>query len=115
MSKIISPEFMMTDQNEEMKAKLNAETGKLVWQELEKHYARGVVVKVSTDLDLIEVAICFAEDNKESIEKWLTSGELERAMEEDAVRWGKDEPLFWAVVVAPWILAQEIETPDSLH
>ena len=105
----------MSDQNEEMKEKLNAETGKLVWQELEKHYARGVVVKVSSDLDLVEVAVCFAEDNKDPIEKWLTSGELERAMEDDARRWGEEDPLFWAVVVAPWVLVQEIETPDALH
>ncbi len=105
----------MSDKNEDMKEKLNAETGKLVWGELEKHYARGVVVKVSSDLDLVEVAICFAEDNKEPIERWLTSGELERAMEEDARRWGEEAPLFWAVVVAPWVLAQEIEMPDALH
>lgn len=115
MSRIISLEIMMSDQNEEMKTKLNAETGKLVWQELEKHYARGVVIKVSPDLDLIEVAACFAEDNKEPIEVWLTSGELERAIDEDARRWHKEDPLFWAIVVAPWVLAQEIETPDALH
>ncbi len=69
MSRIISPEFMMTDQNEEMKTKLNAETGKLVWQELERHYAPGAVIKASSDLHLVEEAICFAEDNTEPIER----------------------------------------------
>lgn len=105
----------MSDQKEEMKVKLNAETGKLVWKELEPHYARGAVIKVSADLDLIEVAMCFAEDEKEAIERWLTSGELSRAEQDDARRWSEEDPLFWAVVVAPWVLAQEIETPESLH
>ena len=105
----------MMDQNEELKEKLNAETGKLVWKELEPHYARGVVVKVISGLDLVEVAICFVEDNKEPIERWLTSGELERAIAEDARRWSDEDPLFWAMVVAPWILVQEIELPDALH
>lgn len=105
----------MTDQQEELKAKLNAESGKLVWKELEKHYARGVVVKVTQDLDLIDVALCFAEDNKEPIERWLTSGELEKVMEDDARRWNEEDPLFWSVVVAPWVLVQEVETPDLLH
>lgn len=105
----------MTDQNEELKAQLNAESGKLVWKELEKHYARGVVVKVAQDLDLIEVAICFAEDNKEPIERWLTSGELEKVTEDDARRWNEEDPLFWSVVVAPWVLVQVAETPDALH
>lgn len=105
----------MTDQKEELQPNLNAETGKVVWQELERHYARGVVIKVSIDLDLVEVATCFVEDNKEPIERWLTSGELERAEDEDAKRWSNEEPVFWAVVVAPWVLVQEIETPDAVH
>ncbi len=111
----------MTDQNQQvdpeidMKDKLNAETGKVVWKELERHYARGVLIKVEQGLDLVEVAMSFAEDNKESVERWLTSGEVERVMEEDARRWNEEDPLFWATVVAPWVLVQEVEVPDSLH
>ncbi len=103
--------------SETLRAKLNGETGKLVWQELEKHYARGVVVKVSDQLDLVDVALQFAEDNKEPIERWLTSGELARAMTEDAERWVDEDPLFWAVVVAPWVLVQEMPSNDgeTLH
>lgn len=102
----------MTETNEELRAKMNAETGKLVWQELQPHYARGVVVKVSKDLDLVETAVSFVEDNKQQIERWLTSGDLERAMEDDAKRWVEQDSVFWAVVVAPWVLVQEKESPD---
>lgn len=107
----------MTEKTEELRAKLNAETGKLIWPELEPHYARGVVVKIAGDLDLVDVALKFAQDNKDAIKRWLTSGEIERAMEQDAKRWGKKDPLFWAVVVAPWVLVQEVEEipPGKLH
>jgi len=105
----------MADQKEELKVKLNAETGKLVWKELEPHYARGAVIKVSVNLDLVEVAICFAEDDKEVIERWLTSGELARMDQEDAQRCNEEDLLFWAVVVAPWVLVQEIQIPEALH
>ena len=103
--------------NETLRAKLNGETGKIVWKELEKHYARGVVVVVDKNLDLVEVALQFAEDNKDPIEKWLTSGEVARAMAEDAKRWVETDPVFWAVVVAPWVLVQEKEEvpPEELH
>ena len=105
----------MTDENISTKEKMNGETGKVEWKELERHYARGVIVKVSPEVDLVEVAACFVDDDKEAIERWLTSGELERAMDEDAKRWTEEDPVFWAVVVAPWVLIQEVETPDSLH
>lgn len=43
----------MTGSVDILRAKLNAETGKLVWNELERHFARGVVIKVAGDLDLL--------------------------------------------------------------
>lgn len=105
----------MTDQKDEMNPDMNSETGKVEWKELERHYARGVIIKVSANIDLVEVATCFIEDNKDPIERWLTSGDLERALDKDAQRWSDEDPLFWAVVVAPWVLVQEIETPDAVH
>ena len=36
-------------------------------------------------------------------------GALHRAMDEDAIRWETEKSEFWAVVVAPWVLVQEIK------
>jgi len=99
---------------------LKNETGKLTWKELERHFARGVVIKVAIELDLVTIAAAFAEDNKAQVEDWLASGEITRANEDDARRWnaatntGKnndknnDNLAFWAIVSAPWVLIQEI-------
>jgi len=63
---------------EELRAQLNAETGKLAWKELERHFARGVVIRVAADLDLVEVATAFVRDDKPAVERWLTEGRVAR-------------------------------------
>ena len=45
----------MTD--DELRAHLHGETGKLPWVDLQKHFARGVVFKVEVGLDIIDVAM----------------------------------------------------------
>jgi hypothetical protein len=98
--------------SDELRAQLNAETGKLSWKELERHFARGVVIEVSGELDLVEVAAAFVRDDRAAVERWLTEGRVARAGTERAEKWSKEQPLFWAVVAAPWVLVQEIE-PDT--
>lgn len=87
---------------------LNEQTGRLGWSELERQFARGAVVKVSPTLDLLEVAAVMAGDDKAQFSLWLETGLVARAETGDAVRWHNTQAEFWAVVVAPWVLAQEI-------
>ncbi len=46
----------MEHTHEELSGILNGQTGQLAWPELERHFARGVVIKVDSDLDLVKVA-----------------------------------------------------------
>ncbi len=93
---------------EELKVKLNTETGRISWRELLPHFARGVVIRVAGELDLVEVAARFAADDKERVAAWLTRGEVVRASDEDARSWNQSQPEFWAVVAAPWVLVQVV-------
>jgi hypothetical protein len=94
-------------------AKLNGETGKLSWRELEPHFARGAVIKVEAGLDLIEVAIGMAEDDALKLGTWLEQGLVARAGDTDAAVWSREpERLFWAVVVAPWVVIQPMAAGD---
>ena len=88
--------------------KLNLETAQMSWPELQRYFARGVVVVVSPELDLIDVAARFAEDDKQSVDKWIRQGRLARANDEHARRWQANQETFWAVVIAPWVIVQEI-------
>jgi hypothetical protein len=98
----------MTESEDILRAKLNAETGKLAWKELERHFARGVVIKVAGDLDLVDVALAVARDDKAAVEGWLAQGRITRASTEDAQTWHAEQSQFWAVVAAPWVLIQEV-------
>lgn len=57
--------------NQELIARLNSETAKIGWHELQKHYAAGNVVAVSDSADLIAVALAFHQDNRSQVEGWL--------------------------------------------
>jgi len=86
---------------------LHAETARIRWQELEVHFARGVVIRVASELDLVEVAMGFANDDKQAVERWITAGQVEHLGMETARDWNDRDPELWAVVVAPWVVVQE--------
>jgi hypothetical protein len=95
----------------QLRQKINLETGRITWQELQRHFARGVVVVVANELDLVEVAARFSEDDRQSTETWISNGQVHRATDDDARRWDGQNTTFWASVVAPWVLIQEDLTP----
>lgn len=98
----------MHEDDAELRARLNGETGKLAWAELQRHFARGVVVKVAGELDLVDVAAGMARDDADALKRWLASGQVARAAEADAAEWQARDARFWAVVTAPWVLVQEL-------
>jgi hypothetical protein len=98
----------MSSPDPDTKDLLNAQTGKIKWRELARHFARGVVVCVASGQDLVQVAECLVRDQADEIGKLYEEGALHRARDEDAIRWEKDSSEFWAVVVAPWVLVQEL-------
>ena len=97
------------------KQELNQQTAKIEWSELVKHFARGVVIRVETNLDLIEVAHSMSNDDVKSMQTWLDSGAVRRASDDDARDWTKRDPVFWCVVAAPWVLVQESTHQKNLH
>ena len=88
---------------------LHSETARLPWNELERHFARGSVIRVKKGLDLIKVAAVIAQDDKDSLKVWLDSGEVANASTDDAKKWSACESEFWTVVVAPFVIVQEAE------
>ena len=97
----------MKENLEQLTARLNTETALITWPELERHFARGALMTVSPDLDLVQLGAHMIHDDKNIIDAWLESGELRKTTDDDARGWSEGEPLLWAVVVAPWVLVQE--------
>lgn len=97
--------------NPELHAKLNTETARISWNELERHFAHGSVVTVDPGLDLVEVAARMAQDDKTTVQSWLSEDRMRRTTAEEAQRWSKSDTQLWCVVVAPWVLVQEERRP----
>jgi len=93
--------------SEELRQKINLETGSIEWNELVRYFAKGMVVVIGSDLDLIEVAECFAADDQTQVATWIEQDKISRAQDDDARRWHENNSTFWSVVVAPWVLVQE--------
>lgn len=99
----------MTDKvdKEVESAKLNIDTGVMAWEELARHFARGVVVCINAELDLVTVGQAMLNDNATLIEQWREKGQFRRASDDDARRWHRESSEFWALVIAPWVIVQE--------
>ncbi|MBQ0747985.1 MAG: DUF2288 domain-containing protein [Marinobacter sp.] len=100
--------------NDETKARLNLETSRIRWHELQTYYARGQVVRVGSNLDLLDVACDLVADNRALFEQWLTAGDVGDVSPELARAWYDRNTELWAVVIAPWVLVQD-RSDASVH
>ncbi|MDD5180698.1 MAG: DUF2288 domain-containing protein [Gallionellaceae bacterium] len=95
-----------TTPQEASRTKLNRETSRIAWKELQRFFASGAAVAVSHELDLVEVAFQFSRDNKEQVERWLLAKKVGKVSDEQARIWLEADAMMWAVVVSPWVLVQ---------
>ena len=87
--------------------KLNQETARLHWAELQRFFAAGLVVVIDDTLDLIDVAVAFTNDEKVLVQQWIGTGKVAKASDADAESWLTNNAQLWTVVVRPWILVQQ--------
>lgn len=92
-----------------LRAKVNLETSRIAWKELQKYFASGAVVSVSSKLDLVEAAYQMSVDNKEKVAQWLADGLMSKATDEQAAAWYAADAEMWAVVISPWVLVQQTD------
>jgi len=97
------------NQQEIFRAKVNLETSRIAWKELQRFFASGATMAVCAGLDLVDVAFQISEDNKAQVEQWMAAGQLGRVTDEQALAWFEADAEVWAVVVSPWVLVQAAE------
>ena len=91
----------------DLRDKINRETARLAWSELQKHYAGGTVVFVSDDLDLVDVAVRISHDDKANIVQWMADGKIAKVSDQQAQHWLETGAALWTAVVSPFILVQQ--------
>ncbi|WP_201800088.1 DUF2288 domain-containing protein [Beggiatoa leptomitoformis] len=98
--------MMMEQDNSLIQAKVNLETSRIAWQELQRFFASGVLIFVSSDLDLVQVALEMSKDNKALLADWMQAEKVGKVRDEQAKEWYENNTQLWAVVVKPWVLVQ---------
>lgn len=93
-------------QEELTRGKLNSETARISWKELQRYFAGGYTLLVSEQLDLIETAYQMNRDNSAQIEQWLNDELIRQVSNDEARQWYNDDVEFWACVIKPWVLIQ---------
>lgn len=93
------------------KEKIKLETAKIYWSELQRFFAKGEAIWISTQLDLIEVAYHFSIDDKAQVQIWLNEKTIAQVPDELALEWFNSNTQLWAVVIKPFVLVQEIHKP----
>lgn len=91
----------------ELITRLNGETAKIEWHELQKHYASGSVIAVAAGFDLIKVAIALHQDDTAQIKQWLVEELVVEVSDSQAQRWYEQNTAVWALVIPPFVLVQE--------
>ncbi len=90
------------------RARLNSETAKIAWRELQRFFAQGNAVAVAPGLDLVEVAFQMSQDNGAQVEAWMSTKQIGRVSDAQALEWLEANALVWSVVVRPWVLVQPV-------
>ncbi len=113
----MNPNNNDTTDSELLRANINNETAQINWHELQRFFAGGWLIYVSSEANLLDVAVAFSRDDKDKVSKWLTSGEVAKVSDEQAKQWHAENTTFWSNVVKPWVLIQPVtEKQDSnLH
>ncbi len=87
-------------------SKLLGETARCRFSDVQRFFAQGVLLWVSEELDLIQVASVMAADDGDQFAQWQTTGKVALLPDATALSWAAENPLLWGVVVRPWVLVQ---------
>jgi hypothetical protein len=99
---------MMNDEQLTTRERFESEMAQIAFRELQKHFAKGILIIVSSELDMVDVAMKLHADDTQSIQRWMDNDQLIRAHDEHAKVWLEHDTEFMAVTAAPWVLVQEL-------
>ena len=87
---------------------LAGQTAPMRFSELARWYAQGKMLVIDKHCDLVELGCYFVNDHSAAIEPLIANGSIKPANDALARRWTEKDARLWALVVAPFVLAQEM-------
>lgn len=93
----------------EVRDKFAKDLATVDWKDLRFHLQKDAIILVAADLDLVDVAVEVAADNKHRVSAWISAGQLHKPSREQIDRWETrlDTP-FRMLIAQPYILAQPV-------
>lgn len=92
----------------DLRQELEQSTARIRWSELKSDILKDVIILVSNDLNLIDVALACALDQKEAFENWLNQGKVIKTGATHHNAWAQRNPVFECCMTKPFIFIQEI-------
>lgn len=90
---------------EDLQTQLQKELAEVEWDSLKPHASRDALIVVNPLLDLIEVGVAIAQDNKQAVEHWIDEQLLRKPSAEELGNWnGQPEKMFKTLIVQPFVL-----------
>ena len=80
-------EELLRQDRELKRAKINSETAKIPWSELQRFFAAGKVMWIDSGLDLVDVAYALEQDQIEQVKQWTEALQLAPVSDQQARRW----------------------------
>ena len=92
---------------QDLRAELAETLDEAEWEWLMPHAKRDAIVIVAPELNLLDVGVAIASDDKASVESWINQQQLSKPSPEQLSDWG-NEPTrrVKALIVQPYVLVQ---------
>lgn len=92
---------------ESLREKLGNELNQANWDMLKPHATQDALILVDIDLNIVDVAVAIAEDDKFKVTAWLEKGLLKKPSLEQLKDWDQQPTkTFDFVIVQPYVLAK---------
>ena len=94
---------------EELKKQLKNEMAEVDWNDIKPHAQRDAVIVVNGKLDLLEVGVAIAQDDKKAVEHWITEQLISKPSNQQLSDWNiNSTQLFKTLIVQPFVLVQSL-------
>ncbi|MDJ0599672.1 MAG: DUF2288 domain-containing protein [Crocosphaera sp.] len=92
---------------EELRKRLKEDMADVNWTDLKPHAQRDAVIVVNGNLNLLDVGVAIAQDDKIAVEHWITEQLISKPSNQQLSDWNiNPTQLFKTLIVQPFVLVQ---------
>ncbi|MDJ0843755.1 DUF2288 domain-containing protein [Crocosphaera sp.] len=95
---------------EEIRKRLQEDMADVSWDDIKPHAQRDAVIVVNDELNLLDVGVAIAQDDKMMVERWITKQLINKPSNQQLSDWNiNPTQSFKTLIVQPFVLVQSLE------